>query len=75
MGIFVLINAIDAMHSNDKVESTLGYQYPKLALTTGIIQIVGALLEFYTVKVVFDGYKYLRDVISNREDRTKCENA
>jgi hypothetical protein len=72
MGIFVIISAVDALHSEDKVETTIGDQIPQIALATGILQILGALLEFYMVKVVFDGYKYLREVIMEQE---KCVEA
>jgi hypothetical protein len=71
MGIWVCISAGDALHTNQKIETAIGNQFSEVAFVTGILQILGASIEFYTVKIVFDDYRYVRELIMSRDDSLK----
>lgn len=74
MGIFVAINSVEALHTDNKVETAIGDQNASIALTTGILQISGALAEFFFIFVIYNDFKYLRELIADKEDTNKEEN-
>ncbi|KAI6226765.1 hypothetical protein M3Y95_00655400 [Aphelenchoides besseyi] len=69
-GVYVIIVAVDLLHDpKQEVETAIGNQSPRVAMVVGALQMIGGLVEFYFVKVIYEDFKYFKTLLQSEDEK------